>query len=84
MTLDPAAAYAIIEERLGIDLKTADPATELATLGVDSLTLLELMFEIEEKLGVDIGEDTPPPKTCGELRQMIERVAAGKSAVDGA
>jgi acyl carrier protein len=84
VTLDPAAAYAIIEERLGIDLKSADPAAELAALGVDSLTLLELMFEIEEKLGVDIGEDTPPPRTCGELRQMLERVAAGKSAVDGA
>ncbi|HEX5091394.1 MAG TPA: acyl carrier protein [Burkholderiales bacterium] len=84
MSLDPTAAYRIIEERLGIDLKSADPAAELATLGVDSLTLLELMFEIEEKLGVDIGEDTPPPKTCGELSQLIERVAAGKSAVDGA
>jgi len=81
---DPAAAYAIIEERLGLDLKSADPAAELVTLGVDSLTLLELMFEIEEKLGVDVGEDTPPPKTCGDLRQLLERVAAGKSAVDGA
>ncbi len=81
---DPAAAYAIIEERLGLDLKSADPAAELATLGVDSLTLLELMFEIEEKLGADVGEDTPPPKTCGDLRQLLERVAAGKSAVDGA
>jgi len=81
---DSAAAYAIIEERLGIDLKTADPAAELAALGVDSLTLLELMFEIEEKLAVDVGEDTPPPKTCGDLRQLLERVAAGKSAVDGA
>ncbi len=40
---DPAAAYAIIEERLGLDLKSADPAAELATLGVDSLTLLELL-----------------------------------------
>ena len=81
---DPAPAYRILEERLGIDLKSADPAAELATLGVDSLTLLELMFEIEEKLGVDVGEDTPPPKTCGDLRQLLERVAAGKSAVDGA
>jgi len=81
---DPAVAYRILEERLGIDLRSADPAAELATLGVDSLTLLELMFEIEEQLGVNVGEDTPPPKTCGELRQLLERVAAGKSAVDGA
>jgi len=79
-----ALAYRFIEERLGIDLKSADAATELATLGVDSLTLLELMFEIEEKLGVNVGENTPPPRTCGELAQLMERVAAGKTAVDGA
>ena len=81
---DSSVAYRFIEERLGIDLKSADAATELATLGVDSLTLLEMMFEIEEKLGVNVGEDTPPPKTCGELAQLLERVAAGKSAVGGA
>ena len=38
----PAGAYRFIEERLGIDLRSADAATELATLGVDSLTLLRL------------------------------------------
>lgn len=81
---DASVAYRFIEERLGIDLKSADAATELATLGVDSLTLLEMMFEIEEKLGVNVGEDTPPPKTCGELAQLLERVADRKTAVGGA
>jgi acyl carrier protein len=81
---DAAPAYRFIEERLGIDLKSTDAATELATLGVDSLTLLELMFEIEEKLGVAVGENTPPPRTCGELAQLVEHIAAGKSAVNGA
>jgi acyl carrier protein len=81
---DTSVAYRFIEERLGVDLKSADAATELASLGVDSLTLLEMMFEIEEKLGVSIGEDTPPPKTCGELAQLLERVVAAKSPVDGA
>lgn len=81
---DASVAYRFIEERLGFDLKSADAATELATLGVDSLTLLEMMFEIEEKLGVNVGEDTPPPKTCGELAQLLERVADRKTAVGGA
>lgn len=81
---DASVAYRFIEERLGIDLKSADAATELAALGVDSLTLLEMMFEIEEKLGVNVGEDTPPPKTCGELAQLLERVADRKTAVGGA
>ncbi|HJS36628.1 MAG TPA: acyl carrier protein [Burkholderiales bacterium] len=80
---DASLAYRFVEERLGIDLKSADAAAELASLGVDSLSLLELMFEIEEKLGVQIGEDTPPPRTCGELTQLLERIAAPLSATGG-
>ena len=75
--MDTAAAYEFVKERLGVDTKSADGATELATLGVDSLSLLELLFEIEEKFGVKVDEDTPPPKTCGELVTLIERLAAG-------
>ena len=75
---ETASAYRFVEERLGIDLKSADAAAELASLGVDSLSLLELMFEIEEKFGVSIEEDTPPPKSCGELTALIERIAAAK------
>ena len=80
---ETASAYRFVEERLGIDLKSADAAAELASLGVDSLALLELMFEIEERLGVHVGEDTPPPRTCGELTQLLERIAAPLSAAGG-
>ncbi len=78
-----ARAYHFVKERFGIDLKSADAAAELAGLGVDSLALLELMFEIEEKLGVHVGEDTPPPRTCGELAQLLERIATPASATGG-
>ncbi|MGD9953642.1 MAG: acyl carrier protein [Burkholderiales bacterium] len=69
--------FRFIQERLGIDLQAAPPDAELAGLGVDSLTLLELMFEIEEKFGVKLAEDTPPPRSCGELAALVERVATG-------
>lgn len=76
--LDTAPAYSYIQERLGIDVKAADARTELASLGVDSLSLLELVFEIEERFGVKVDEDTPPPRSCGELVALIERLAAAK------
>jgi acyl carrier protein len=83
MMRDAALAYRFVEERLGIDLKSADAAAELAALGVDSLALLELMFEIEDRLGLHIGENTPPPRTCGELTQLLERLAAPTPAAGG-
>jgi acyl carrier protein len=75
---DTGPVTRFVEERLGITLEGADPATELATLGVDSLSLLELIFEIEEKFGVSVDQDTPPPRTCGELKALIESFAAAK------
>jgi acyl carrier protein len=75
---DTAPVYRFVEERLGIDLKGADAAAELAGLGVDSLSLLELMFEIEEKFEVSIDQDTPPPKSVGELAALIEKIATAK------
>jgi acyl carrier protein len=76
---DAAPAYRFVEEHLGIDLKSADAAAELSSFGVDSLSLLELMFEIEEKFGVTVDRDAAPPRNCGELVALLERVAAGKS-----
>jgi acyl carrier protein len=35
------------------------PEATLATLGLDSLSLLELMFKIEDRYGVKINDDTP-------------------------
>ena len=72
---DPAPAYRYIEERLGVDVKSADAATELARLGVDSLSLL---CSRSRKFGVKVDEDTPPPRSCGELVGLIERLAAAK------
>jgi acyl carrier protein len=35
------------------------PEATLATLGLDSLSLLELMFKIEDRYGVKINDETP-------------------------
>jgi len=75
---DTAPAFRFVQERLGIDLKSADAAAELSSLGVDSLSLLELMFEIEEKFGVKVDENTPSPRSCGELAGLLEHLAAGR------
>jgi len=45
-------------------------------LGIDSLMLLELMFECEDSLQIEIPEDIPVPKTVGDLMAIIARVQA--------
>ena len=45
--------------RDGVALLRLEPAALLTTLGVDSLSLLELMFKIEDRFHVKIPGDTP-------------------------
>lgn len=65
---------AFLKERLDIDPERVTPEATLEDLGVDSLMLLELMFEFEEKLNVTLAEDTATPRTVGELLAVVERI----------
>ena len=49
------------------------PETRLDELGIDSLALLELFFEIEDKWGIRLPGNTPPPENIGQLLTLIEQ-----------
>ena len=57
----------MLQERLGTDPATVLPESSLETLGVDSLMLLDLMFEFEEKLSIQMPSDLPRPETVQDL-----------------
>ncbi len=48
------------------------PEAELAALKVDSLTLAELLFELEDRIGVTIAESQSPPRRIGDILALIE------------
>lgn len=50
------------------------PEAALTELGIDSLMLVELMFEFEDKTGLTMPTDLPPPKTVGELLQQLSEI----------
>lgn len=62
-----------LQERLNVDPETVVPEALLKDLGVDSLTLLELLFECEEKLNINMAEDTSTPTTVAELISIVEK-----------
>lgn len=53
------------------------PEALLKDLEIDSLMLLELIFECEESLGIKIDQDTATPATIAELIAVMERSAKG-------
>ena len=50
------------------------PDATLTELGIDSLMLVELLFEFEDNTGITVPTDIPPPKTVGELLQQLNDI----------
>jgi acyl carrier protein len=61
-----------LKERLDVAPDRVTPEATLQDLGIDSLMLLELMFEFEEKLNVTLSEDLAAPKTVGDLLAVVD------------
>jgi acyl carrier protein len=71
-----AAAIELIKKSLNkyIDISSLNITEEslLADIGIDSLTLVELLFEIEDDLGVSIAEQASKPTTILDLIKIIQ------------
>jgi acyl carrier protein len=58
------------------------PDALLATVGVDSLGLIELMFQVEDRLGVTLPDDKAPAlSTVGDLVDYMDALMAPQPLV---
>lgn len=58
------------------DLEAERPLEEL---GVDSLTVLEVMFQIEDAFGVKMPDERVPIRTLKDIADLVDRLVAEKS-----
>lgn len=60
------------------------PEATLESLGLDSLAVIEFLFQIEDKFGIQIPDQASPPSTLGEMTQLVmpllPRGTSGESA----
>ncbi|MSU51913.1 MAG: acyl carrier protein [Opitutaceae bacterium] len=62
----------------GLDACSITPDTPLSSFGVDSLMLIDLIFDLEQEFGVKLAaEEMTALKTVGELAAHLDRRAAG-------
>lgn len=71
----------LLIESYGLDRGRLGPDAELATLGVDSLGLVELLFQIEDRFGVQIPGDAPTElRTVADVVAYIDTLVAARPA----
>jgi acyl carrier protein len=57
-----------------VDWSSVTEKTEIDALGFDSLTILDLIFDIEEAFGLEVpAEDILSVKTVGSLASYLEK-----------
>ena len=64
----------IIADKSGEDPENITPETEYSSLGIDSLTIVEILMDIEDEFGVTV-EAANTGKTVGDLVAKVEEEA---------
>lgn len=72
---------AVIAQEAGVDPAIVDADTSVADLGIGSLDLIELIFRIEERFGIEVPSTGPLENTnvkVFELLDFVDRLAGDK------
>ncbi|HEX5126169.1 MAG TPA: acyl carrier protein [Rhodocyclaceae bacterium] len=64
-----------IHEKVGTPLESITAEASLESVGIDSLMLLDLMFDFEDHFKIKLPNDLPRPQTVGELVQVVESLS---------
>jgi acyl carrier protein len=69
----------ILIDKFEVDKDAISPEATFETLGLDSLTMVELMFDVSEKYDIDIPTDKLDLKTLGEAVTLIDETLQAKN-----
>ncbi len=67
-----------LNDRQGIEASNVVPEALLADLGIDSLMMLELIFECEDRFGIKLPEHVKSPRTVGEMVALMDGLIASQ------
>ncbi|GGC63590.1 acyl carrier protein [Undibacterium terreum] len=77
MTSFPVVAK-LLAKSLDISIDTIQPETKLEALGADSLSVIELIFDLEDEFGVKLGDERPDLSTVQDIADYIDRYVSPK------
>ena len=70
----------LIQQKYGLDASALDPHASMRASGVDSLALVEFLFDVEDRYGISIPGDDPHLDTLAELAQIVDQLRAAQAA----
>ncbi len=75
---------ALIHEKYDIDASTIDPNESLREKGLDSLTLVEFVFEVEDRYKISLPEQNESIESLQGLANAVDKAVADKASAHSA
>ncbi len=70
----------LIHKKYGLAPEALDPHASMRASGVDSLALVEFIFDVEDKYGISIPDNNANLDTLAELADLVDRLKAAEPA----
>lgn len=76
-----ASLQAILEENFEISAERASPSASLRDLGIDSMMVLDVVMEVEDRLGIQLRDMAMPrDASLADIVALIDRNIANNAA----
>lgn len=69
----------LIQEKFGTELAELDPHASMREKGVDSLSLIEFLFAVEDRFGISISDQDSDVDTLAELAAAVDKARAARA-----
>lgn len=71
----------MMSEQFGLEAEALKPDAQLENLGVDSLSVIEVMFNIEDEFNIKLPDDRNIEiKTIQDIADVVDRLIAEQKA----
>ena len=70
----------LLSEQYEVDPEVISPDAALTELGLDSLTIVEMLFDVEDEFGIEVPEERATFKTLAEAAALVDELVQAKGA----
>ena len=76
------SAYEFLSEQLvekfDVDAEKISAGSNLSDLGLDSLSIVELVFDVEDEYDIEISEEDANFASLGQAAELVEKLVKAK------
>ena len=68
----------VLSEKYDVPREAISPEATLTELGLDSLTVVELLFDVEDEFGIEVPEERATFQTLAEAAALVDELVRAK------